>query len=169
MKSKLLITLVLALTFVCLFALGVSAKDLYLEEIPDDLKIDGDTVTHFLVIEGEEYYGGRAGVVNLFNMDNIAAGIAKLEAEGGALNKLGYTASDLGTKFLTKLIIPDTFGGAIVTEVNINNGGSFKNQKYFTSCGYLKYPSTTQITNDMSNEDKILFLIDNSKVNGIFY
>ena len=163
MKNKLLITLVLALTFVCLFALGVSAKDLYLEEIPDDLKIDGDTVTHFLVIEGEEYYGGSAGVVNLFNMDNIAAGIAKLEAEGGALNKLGYTASDLDTKFLTKLIIPDTFGGAIVTDVNINNGGSFKNQKYFTSCGYLKYPSTTKTTSDGNQRNGQIRCIDFGK------
>ena len=160
MKNKFFITLVLAITFVCLFALGVSAKELYLEEIPDDLKIDGDTVTHFLVIEGEEYYGGSAGVVNLFNMEKIAEDIAKLETEGGALNKLGYTSSDLGTRFLTKLIIPDTFGGAIVTNVNINNGGSFKNQKYFTSCGYLKYPSTTTTTSDANQRNGQIRCID---------
>lgn len=160
MKKKIFLIALMVLLFACLFAIGVSAKDLYLEEIPDDLKIDGDTVTHFLVIEGEEYYGGSAGVVNLFNMDNIAAGIAKLEAEGGALNKLGYTSSDLGTKFLTKLIIPDTFGGAIVTDVNINNGGAFKNQKYFTSCGYLKYPSTTKTTSDGNQRNGQIRCID---------
>lgn len=172
MKNKFFITLVLAITFVCLFALGVSAKELYLEEIPDDLKIDGDTVTHFLVIEGEEYYGGSAGVVNLFNMEKIAEEIAKLEAEGGALHALGYKESDLGTKFLTKLIVPDTFGGTIVTDVNINNGGSFKNQKYFTSCGYLKYPSTTKTTSDANQRNGQIRCIDfgeNSQLTQIPY
>ena len=160
MKNKFFITLVLLITFVCLFALGVSAKELYLEEIPDDLKIDGDTVTHFLVIEGEEYYGGSAGVVNLFNMEKIAEEIAKLEAEGGALNALGYTSSDLGIKFLTKLIIPGTYNGTTVTYVDINNSGAFKSQTYFRNCGYLEYPSSMTKTNDGNDCNRQLRCID---------
>ena len=160
MKNKFFITLVLLITFVCLFALGVSAKELYLEEIPDDLKIDGDTVTHFLVIEGEEYYGGSGATINLFNMEKIAEEIAKLEAEGGALYNLGYTASDLGTKFLTKLIIPGTFNGQTVTNVNINNDGNFKKQTYFRNCGYLVYPSSTTTTNDANDCNGELRCID---------
>ncbi len=158
--KKIFIALALTVILSCLLVLGISAKELYLEKIPNDLKISGDTVTHFLVIDGEEYYGGSGSTVNLFNMDRIGEEIAKLEAEGGALHALGYKESDLGTKFLTKLIIPGTYGGNVVTEVNINNGGAFKNQKYFTSCGYLEYPSTTQITNDANQRNGQIRCID---------
>ncbi len=170
--KKIFIALALTVILSCLLVVGVSARELYLEEIPEDLLISGDTVTHFLVIEGEEYYGGSGSTVNSFNMDKIAEEIAKLEAEGGALNALGYTASDLGTKFLTKLIIPATFGGTTVTNVNINNGGTFKNQKYFTSCGYLEYPSTTKTTSDGNQKNGQIRCIDfgeNSQLTQIPY
>ena len=160
MKKKILFAMMLTIAFVCLLLVSASAKELYLEEIPEDLKISGDTVTHFLVIEGEEYYGGNGATVNLFNTQKIAEDIAKLEAEGGALNKLGYKASDLGTKFLTKLIIPGTYNGTVVTNVDINNGGSFKNQSYFQNCGYLVYPSTTQTTNDANQRNGQMRCID---------
>lgn len=160
MKKKIFLIALMVLLFACLFAIGVSAKDLYLEEIPDDLKIDGDTVTHFLVIEGEEYYGGGNGTVNAFNLNKISEEIAKLETEGGALNKLGYSASDLGTKFLTKLIIPGTYNGTTVTYVDINNSGAFKSQTYFKNCGYLEYPSSMTKTNDGNDCNHQLRCID---------
>ena len=146
--KKIFISLALTVILSCLLVVGVSARELYLEEIPEDLLISGDTVTHFLVIEGEEYYGGSGSTVNSFNMDKIAEEIAKLEAEGGALNALGYTASDLGTKFLTKLVFPDTLNGTTVTYVDINNDETFKTKKYFTNCGYLAFPSSMTKTND---------------------
>ena len=146
--KRIFIALALTVILSCLLVLGISAKELYLEEIPNDLKVSGDTVTHFLVIEGEEYYGGSGSTVNLFNMDKIGEEIAKLEAEGGALNALGYTASDLGTKYLTKLIIPGTYNGTTVTYVDINSDGRFKSQTYFRNCGYLEYPSSMTKTND---------------------
>ena len=108
MKKKLTFLAFAIALFAMAFAICASARTVYLEEIPEDLKVSGDTVTHFLVIDGEEYYGGSGSTVNLFNMDNIAEEIAKLESEGGALHTLGYKASDLGTKFLTKLVFPDT-------------------------------------------------------------
>lgn len=158
--KKIFLTLAITMVFVCLFIVGVSAKELYLEEIPSDLKFSDDTVTHFLVIDGEEYYGGSGSTVNAFNMNKIAEEIAKLEANGGALNKLGYTASDLGTKFLTKLIIPGTFNGQTVTYVDINSDGNFKKQTYFRNCGYLEYPSSTQTTHDANDCNSQLRCID---------
>ena len=170
--KKIFIALALTVILSCLLVVGVSARELYLEEIPEDLLISGDTVTHFLVIEGEEYYGGSGSTVNSFNMDKIAEEIAKLEAEGGALNALGYTASDLGTKFLTKLIIPGTYNGTTVTNVDINNDDAFKKQPYFRNCGYLEYPSTTKTTNDGNECNGQIRCIDfgeNSQLTAIPY
>lgn len=170
--KKIFIALALTVILSCLLVLGISARELYLEEIPNDLKISGDTVTHFLVIEGEEYYGGSGSTVNSFNMDKIAEEIAKLEAEGGALNALGYTASDLGTKFLTKLIIPGTYNGTTVTYVDINSDGTFKKQTYFRNCGYLEYPSSMTKTNDGNECNGQLRCIDfgeNSQLTAIPY
>ena len=73
--KKIFIALALTVILSCLLVVGVSARELYLEEIPEDLLISGDTVTHFLVIEGEEYYGGSGSTVNSFNMDKIQLGI----------------------------------------------------------------------------------------------
>ena len=170
--KKIFIALALTVILSCLLVLGISAKELYLEEIPNDLKISGDTVTHFLVIDGEEYYGGSGSTVNSFNMDKIGEEIAKLEAEGGALHALGYKGSDLGTKFLTKLIIPGTYNGTVVTKVDINNDGSFKRKTYFTNCGYLVYPSSTTTTNDANDCNGQLRCIDfgeNSQITAIPY
>ncbi len=170
--KKIFIALALTLILSCLLVVGVSARELYLEEIPEDLKIDGDTVTHFLVIDGEEYYGGSGATINLFNMDKIAEEILKLEAEGGALYALGYKGSDLGTKFLTKLVIPGTLDGVVVTNVDINNNGAFKRKTYFTSCGYLVYPSSTTKTNDANDCNGQLRCIDfgeNSQITAIPY
>ena len=149
--KKIFIAFSLTIIFSCLLVVGISAKELYLEKIPEDLKFEGDTVTHFLVIDGEEYFIGSGATINLFNMEKIGEEIAKAEADGGVLSALGYSASDLGTKFLTKLVFPSTFYGTTVTNVDINNNKSFKKQIYFSNCGYLEFPSTMTATND-SNE-----------------
>lgn len=170
--KKIFIALALTVILSCLLVVGVSARELYLEEIPEDLLISGDTVTHFLVIEGEEYYGGSGSTVNSFNMDKIAEEIAKLEAEGGALNALGYTASDLGTKYLTKLIIPGTLNGTTVTYVDINCDETFKTKTYFLNCGYLVFPSSMTKTNDSNGCNGNIRCIDfgeNSQLKSIPY
>ena len=170
--KKLFIALALTIIFSCILVLGISARELYLEEIPEDLRFESDTVTHFLVIDGEEYYGGSGSTVNLFNTTKIGEEIAKLEEEGGALNALGYTSSDLGTKFLTKLIIPGTFNGSVVTYVDINNNGAFKKSTYFKNCGYLEYPSSMTTTNDANDCNGQIRCIDfgvNSQLTAIPY
>lgn len=170
--KKIFIALALTVILSCLLVLGISAKELYLEEIPNDLKVSGDTVTHFLVIDGEEYYGGSGSTVNLFNMDKIGEEIAKLEAEGGALHALGYKASDLGTKFLTKLVFPDTLNGTTVTYVDINCDETFKTKTYFLNCGYLAFPSSMTKTNDSNGCNGNIRCIDfgeNSQLKSIPY
>ena len=158
--KKLFITLAVLALFASLFVVGASAKELYLEEFPADLRIDGDTVTHLLVIEGEEYYGGGNGIVNSFKSAKISEEIAKLASEGGALYNLGYTASDLGTKYLTKLIIPGTYNSKTVTNVDINNGGTFKTNTYFRNCAYLVFPSSMTSTNDANQNNGNIRCID---------
>ena len=156
----------------CIFVLGVSAKELYLEEIPEDLKLENDTVTHFLVIDGEEYYGGSGATLNQFNMDKIAEEIAKLELEGGELNALGYNSGDLGKKFLTKLVFPDTLNGTTVTYVDINSDETFKTKTYFLNCGYLAFPSSMTKTNDSNGCNGNIRCIDfgeNSQLKSIPY
>jgi hypothetical protein len=136
--KKILLTL-LMLTLICIsLSLVSSAKALYLEQIPDELKFSNDTVTHFIVIDGEEYYLGSGNTVNNFNVDAIEA----------QLTALGISSSDLGTKYLTKLIIPETYNGETVTYADINNDKIFKRSIYFLNCGYLVFPSTATQIND---------------------
>lgn len=159
MKKKIFLIALMVLLFACLFAIGVSAKELYIEEIPEDLKLEGDTVTHFLVIEGEEYYGGSGSTINALNVGNISTAIATLETVGGAFNKLDYTVSDLGTKFLTKLIVPGTLNGTTVTCVDLNTS-AFKGQNLFYYCGYLEYPASAIKTGDANDHNKNIRCID---------
>lgn len=170
--KKIVIALALTVILSCLLALGISAKELYLEEIPNDLKVSGDTVTHFLVIDGEEYFSGSGATLNQFNMDKIAEEIAKLELEGGELNALGYTSGDLGKKFLTKLVFPDTLNGTTVTYVDINCDETFKTKTYFLNCGYLAFPSSMTKTNDSNGCNGNIRCIDfgeNSQLKSIPY
>ena len=141
----------------------VSAQDIYLEEIPADLKVSGDTVTHFIVIDGEEYFTGNGNKINNFNTTYIDE----------QLTKLGISKNDLGTKYLTKLIIPDSLNGNTVTTVDINNYGTFKKNVYFNNtCGYLSFPSTMTTTNDANDCNKQIRCIDfgeNSQLTAIPY
>ena len=146
---------------ICLCLVCVANATVYVEEIPDDLKISGDAATHFLVIEGAEYYTGGTGVVNGFNTKVIDEAVAELEKDGGALNALGLSSADLGSKLLTKIIIPGEFGGAAVTNADINANGSFKGNKYFGGrCGYLVYPSSAKTTHDANDKNGKIRCID---------
>ena len=150
--KKLFITMILTVV-ICIFcALTVCAKPLELEEIPADLKFADDTVTHFIVIEGEEYYKGYGGTINLLNEDNIAA----------EFTRLSISTSDLGTKYLTKFIIPSTFNGNTVTYADINGDGeNFKKSVYFSNvCGYVKLPSTATSTKDANDRNLNIRAID---------
>lgn len=140
MKKVLLIAMFLIITCVSLSLIS-SAKALYLEEIPSELKHNSDTVTHFIVIDGEEYYTGNGSTVNRFNTEAIEAQLAVL----------GISASDLGTKYLTKVVIPETYNGTTVTYADINADKAFKSSTYFKNCGYLVFPSTVTKINDAND------------------
>ena len=137
-KITLILILMITLAFTMIFTANAS---IYVEEIPDNLKHSGDTVTHFIVIEGEEYYTGYNNTVNNFNGENISKDI----------EAIGISESEIGSKYLTKLIIPQYFNGTLVTYADINNEKHFKSNKYFANCGYLVFPSTVTKINDAND------------------
>ena len=64
MKKKALLFLAIMAMLVCALAISIGAKSVYLEPIPDELKAENDTMTHFVVFEEEKYferhsYGGE--------------------------------------------------------------------------------------------------------------
>ena len=137
-KVTLIIMLVLTFAFTMLFTVNAS---LSVEEIPNNLKNSGDTVTHFIVIEGEEYYTGYDNTVNNFNSEVISK----------AIESFGISESEIGTKYLTKIIIPQYYKGTLVTYADINNEKHFKSNTYFVNCGYLIFPSTVNKINDAND------------------
>ncbi|MBO5338541.1 MAG: hypothetical protein J6A96_02440 [Clostridia bacterium] len=154
MKKKLLLSLFLVLTFVCVFAVGVFAKDAYLEEIPSEWLYDGDTVSYFVVFEGEEYYTGGTEI-NGLNSDNIES----------QLSKLNIQTSEIGTKYLTKFVFPSTVNTNSVTYINFN---SFKGHTYFSNVvGSIVLPSTITQVSDINERVGNLRHIDFGKDNGI--
>ncbi|MBQ7412583.1 MAG: hypothetical protein IJW10_06755 [Clostridia bacterium] len=161
MKKRLTIVLLALALFVCAFALSVSAKSVYLEEIPDELKAPSDTATHFVVLEDEVYFVGSGGTVNGLNTDKITAD----------LQTAGIDTSKIGTEYLTKLIIPSTFGGSTVTAVGFN--GAFKENTYFwNKVGYIRMPGTVASVTDMNQATQKLRYFDfgeNSQVTAIPY
>ena len=135
MKKKLLLFALLLMAFVCLFSVLVSAKDLDVEAIPGDL-LHNDSVTHFVVIEGEEWFVQSNGVITNYNVSALETAIAALAADGGALHALGYTADDIGVKWDTKIILPNTIDGVTITSFAWNTD-TIRHSKYSKSCGYF--------------------------------
>lgn len=69
MKKKILLFVALASILICTFAIAVSAKSVYLEPIPDELKVDRDTATHFVVFEEEKYFVGSNGTIKRISQE----------------------------------------------------------------------------------------------------
>ena len=67
--KKLLWVLVLSALACLMLASVVSAKDAYLEEIPQELKRANDPFTHFVVFEEEKYYTGTGSTIDNFNTE----------------------------------------------------------------------------------------------------
>ena len=105
--KKLLLILTFA-TLVCLaLTVMVSAKDVYLEEIPAELKVQDDTFTHFVVFEEEKYYTGSGNTISGFNVDQMNAD----------MTAAGIDASQIGTTYLTRFNVPSHLNGTLVTYV----------------------------------------------------
>jgi len=142
--KKILLTLALTVALLCSLAVMISAKEAYLEKIPEELKGTNDAAEYFIVFDGEEYYGGSAGTVNALNPDNIASAIG---ADG-----LNINASEIGTKYLTKFIFPSEFGGAELKKVDFNTSGLKRNGAYFNwKCGAVVLPGTVTTVTDMND------------------
>lgn len=156
--------LILILSFATLLCLALSAvagaQDVYLEEIPDSLKVANDAFTHFVVFEEEKYYTGSGNTISGFNTDQMNADMAAA----------GIDASQIGTTYLTRFNVPSHLNGTLVTYVNLN---SMKSHGYFRGkCGYLQLCGTVNKIHDMNDCTGQLRCIDfgeNSQIKEIPY
>ena len=104
---------------VCLFAITASAKEAYLEPIPENLLWENDTVTHFIVFDDEKYYTGSGSTLNQLNVEKIEESLASL----------GISSADIGKPYLTKFVFPAYLNGTLLTYIDVNS--SIKTNKYF--------------------------------------
>jgi len=146
--KKLLFILSLSALACLMLALAVSAKDVYLEEIPNELKVENDTATHFVVFEEEKYYTGTGATINGFNNDQMDADMATA----------GIDSSKIGSEYLTRFNVPSHLNGTLVTYVNLNG---MKSNKYFwDKCGYLQLCGTVNKIHDINEATDQLRCVD---------
>ena len=162
--------LIAILIVACIFAISISAKEAYLEEIPADLKNgSNDTATYFIVFDGPEYFVYEGSTVQTLNTEKLAA----------EMTRLGISTDNVGSgkTYLYKYVIPqymiDGSGNAVlVTKVNFNNGSSFKtNATYFRhKVGYISISGTVSTVTDINectNELRCFDFGENSQVTKI--
>ena len=151
MKKKILLTLVMIAVLVCAMLCVASARDAYLEEIPEHLLFSDDTVTHFIVFDDEKYYTGNGSTLNGLNVENIES----------ALESLNITSDMIGDgkTYLTKFVFPAYLNGTLLTYIDVNT--TIKTNKYFSNvCGYVSFPGTMTKTHDMNQRVEQLRGID---------
>ena len=56
--KRFILTVFFVIIMLCSLIIVSSAKEAYLEEIPENLLFENDTVTHFIVFDDEKYYLG---------------------------------------------------------------------------------------------------------------
>ena len=146
--KKILFVLALS-TLACLMLVSVvAAKDVYLEDIPEELKFPDDIATHFVVFEEEKYYTGSGDTINGFNTDQMNAD----------MDAAGIDPSKIGKEYLTRFNVPATLNGTLVTYVNLN---SMKTHGYFyDKCGYVQLAGTVSKVHDMNDATDHLRCID---------
>ena len=156
MKRKILIVSIMMMLFVLLFTLSVSAKDAYVEPVPEHLVDEGEVLEYFIVLDGEEYYGASGSTLDSLNSSSIESALNKL-AENSE-----YTdaVTALGTKYLLKLVLPAQINGTSIAHVYVNND-AFKKKDYFMNkCGALVYAPTHTSTGDGNECANVLRTID---------
>ena len=140
MKKKLLLISCMVALLVCIFAISVSAKEAYLEPIPENLLWENDAATHFIVFDDEKYYTGSSSTLNQLNVEKIEESLASL----------GISSADIGKTYLTKFVFPAYLNGTLLTYIDVNS--SVKTNKYFKNvCGYVSFPGTMTKTHDMND------------------
>ena len=141
--KRILLSVFFVILALCSLAVIVSAKEAYLEEIPENLLWENDTVTHFIVFDDEKYYKSSGDTINYLNVENIEASLSDLE----------ISSTDIGKKYLTKFVFPAYMGDTLITYVNVNSDRQhgIKVSKYFKDvCGYVVFPGTVTKTHDMN-------------------
>lgn len=158
--KRLFLILSLALLLCLALTVMVSAKDVYLEEIPEELKAPNDTATHFVVFEEEKYYTGSGNTISGLNT-------AQMNDDMAAAN---IDSSKIGSTYLTRFNVPSHLNGTLVTYVNLN---SMKSNGYFWGkCGYIQLAGTVTKTHDMNQSTSQLRCFDfgeNSQLTEIPY
>ena len=158
MKRKLLLSLAIITVLACVFAISVSAKSVYLESIPDELKAENDTFTHFVVFEEAEYFVSSDNTISGLNGDKMDADMASA----------GIDKSKIGTEYLTRFNFPAYVGENLITYVNLN---SMKTHKYFKHvCGYIQLEGTVNKVHDMNecvNQLRCVDFGENSQITAI--
>ena len=140
MKKKIILMLAIMAMLVCLFAITTSAKEAYLEPIPENLLWENDAATHFIVFDDEKYYTGSGSTLNQLNVEKIEESLASL----------GISSADIGKTYLTKFVFPAYLNGTLLTYIDVNS--SVKTNKYFKHvCGYVSFPGTMTKTHDMND------------------
>ena len=139
MKRKATISLLFIALFVVAFAICVSARTVYLEEIPQELKVQNDSFTHFVVFEEEKYFTGSGATIDGLNTDVMNAD----------MESAGIDASKIGSTYLTRYNIPAYMGETLITYANLN---SMKSHAYFNGvCGYVQLAGTVNQVHDMND------------------
>ena len=158
MKKKILLFLAIISMIACALAISVSAKSVYLEEIPEELKAENDTCTHFVVFEEAKYFVSSGSTISNLNGDTMDA-----DMEDAGIDK-----SKIGTEYLTRFNFPAYVGENLITYVNLN---SMKSHKYFKHvCGYIQLEGTVNKVHDMNECVSQLRCVDfgeNSQITAI--
>lgn len=146
--KRVFFTVAALMLLICALSITAQAKDVYLEPIPDELKVENDTATHFIVFEEEKYFSGSGSTVYGLNSAKIAADMFSAKIDTGKI----------GTEYLTRFNFPAKLGSNTVTYVNLN---AIKANTYFKDvCGYVQLAGTVSQVNDMSQSIAQLRCID---------
>ena len=162
--KKTLFFLILLSMLCLMLAFSASAKEAYLEEIPQQWLYKGDTVTHFIVFDGNEYYNDAANI-NAFQLDVMDAALTRVKVSCDSNETISILKSDIGTKYLTKLVFPSTTTtGEAVTSVNLNvlksNSTYFWGRSNPSKVGAVVLPSSITSVTDMNEAGGNLRYID---------
>ena len=138
MKRKIFLVLTIIAILVCALSIVSSARSVYLEPIPDELKAENDTFTHFVVFEEEKYFTGSGNTIDGLNDSEMDKDMASASID----------KSKIGTEYLTRYNFPANKNEALITYVNLN---SMKTHTYFKNvCGYIQLEGTVNKVHDMN-------------------
>ena len=147
--KKALLVFILAIILCLMFVFTINAEQAYLEEIPSEWLYSKDTVTHFIVFNGNEYFND-ATTLNSLATGVMDASLSNVKIDRYSNETVSISTSEIGVIYLTKFVFPGTTtDGKAVTNVNLNAMKS--NGTYFWGkVGSIVLPSSATATSDMN-------------------